>query len=99
MSRLYRPTTALAGEILDALDSTRGRKLLGEIFGATLRAANARAADNTLIDVVEAASLTKRSIQAVYRAVSRGTFPGVVRVGGRLRFLKKDLVTPERGGE
>ena len=77
----------LRDAVLDALRCPEGRALLRSIYG------EAQAAhDDALVDADEAARLTKRTKAAVYRAASRGTMPGVVHVGGLLRFKRSALV-------
>lgn len=84
--------TALGRELLEALAAPEGRQLLVEAAREAVRGELARAVDDTLVDIGEAARITGRTVDAVYKASRRGTFPGVVRVGGRLRFRKADLL-------
>lgn len=73
--------------VLDALRCPEGRAALREIVADAISKN-----DDALVDVEEAARVTGRTKDAIYRAVSRGTMPGLVRVGGLLRFKRSALV-------
>jgi len=88
--------SALGEELLAALESARGRRIVAEIVTDVVRAERETAADDRLVDVEEAARFTGRSVAALYRAASRGTVPGVVRQGRRLLFRRTVLACNAR---
>jgi excisionase family DNA binding protein len=48
--------------------------------------------DPVLLTTDEVASLLRTSRKAIYCMNDRGQLPGVIRIGRRLRFRKRDLV-------